>query len=67
VKHHHFDLVHAAYLEDAVVREFIGRENPSALREIAERLAEAIARGLWVPRSNSARALLAELAGRETA
>jgi cobaltochelatase CobN len=67
VKHHHFDLVHAAYLEDAVVREFIARENPPALREIAERLAEAIARGLWVPRSNSARALLAELAGRETA
>ncbi len=67
VKHHHFDLVHAAYLEDAAVREFIGRENPPALREIAERLAEAIARGLWVPRSNSARALLAELAGRETA
>jgi cobaltochelatase CobN len=67
VRHHHFDLVHAAYLEDATVREFIGRENPPALREIAERLAEAIARGLWVPRSNSARALLAELAGRETA
>ena len=27
-----------------------------ALAEIAERLVEAIERGLWVPRSNSARA-----------
>jgi cobaltochelatase CobN len=31
------------------------------LREIAERLNEAIERGLWTPRSNSARALIDKL------
>jgi cobaltochelatase CobN len=31
------------------------------MREIAERLAEAIDRGLWTPRSNSARALIDRL------
>ncbi|MEM9231426.1 MAG: cobaltochelatase subunit CobN [Pseudomonadota bacterium] len=61
VRGHHFDLVHAAYLEDIETRDFIGTHNPAALREIAERLAEAIDRGLWVPRSNSARALLEAL------
>ncbi len=62
VKNHHFDLVHAAFLEDDDTRLFIANHNAPALREIAERLNEAIARGLWVPKSNSARALLAELA-----
>ena len=37
--------------------------NPAALREIAERLLEAEQRGLWQPRSNSARAMLDALAG----
>ena len=58
MKNHHFDLVHAAYLEDDDTRDFIETHNPSALREIADRLDEAISRGLWTPRSNSARALL---------
>lgn len=58
VKNHHFDLVHAAYLEDDDTRLFIEKHNENALREIAERLAEAIDRGLWSPRSNSARALI---------
>ena len=58
VKGHHFDLVHAAFLEDEDTREFIGQHNAPALREIAERLAEAIKRGLWSPRSNSARGLI---------
>ncbi|MEM7613721.1 MAG: cobaltochelatase subunit CobN, partial [Pseudomonadota bacterium] len=61
VKGHHFDLVHAAYLEDAETRAFIAEHNPAALREMAERLSEAIDRDLWVPKSNSARALLADL------
>ena len=55
VKSRHFDLVEAAFLEDDATREFIAESNPSALREIAERLQEAIDRGLWTPRSNSAR------------
>ena len=56
VKNHHFDLVEAAFLEDDATREFIATHNAAALREIAQRFDEAIARGLWTPRSNSARA-----------
>jgi cobaltochelatase CobN len=61
VRGHHFDLVHQAFLEDDDTREFIAENNAPALREMAERLNEAIERGLWVPKSNSARARLAEL------
>ncbi|WP_298258865.1 cobaltochelatase subunit CobN [uncultured Litoreibacter sp.] len=60
-KSHHFDLVHQAYIEDDDTRDFIEEHNPTALREMAERLNEAIERGLWVPRSNSARALIDSL------
>ncbi|MBZ8117320.1 cobaltochelatase subunit CobN [Roseovarius sp. LXJ103] len=56
VRGHHFDLVEAAFLEDDDTRDFIADHNAPALREIAERLHEAIDRGLWTPRSNSARA-----------
>ncbi len=52
----HFDLCYEAYVEDDDTRTFIGEANPAALREIAERFREAIDRGLWHPRSNSARA-----------
>jgi len=58
---HHFDLVEAAFLEDDENREFIAEANAPALREIAERLHEAIERGLWTPRSNSARARIESL------
>ena len=61
VKSHHFDLVHAAFLEDDDTRDFIETHNAPALREIAQRLEEAIERGLWTPKSNSARALLSHL------
>ena len=61
VKTHHFDLVHAAFVEDDDTREFIENHNAPALREIADRLLEAIDRGLWIPKSNSARATLEEL------
>ncbi|WP_138424530.1 cobaltochelatase subunit CobN [Maritimibacter alexandrii] len=62
VKSHHFDLVHAAFLEDEDTRAFIERHNAPALAEIAQRLSEAMERGLWTPRSNSARALVEALA-----
>ena len=55
VRNHHFDLVEAAFLDDDDTRDFIADHNAPALREIAERLQEAIDRGLWTPRSNSAR------------
>lgn len=61
VKSHHFDLVQAAVLEDDRVREFIRDTNPAALREIAQRMLEALDRDMWQPRSNTARALLEEL------
>ncbi len=61
VKSHHFDAVHAAFIDDDDTRQFIEDHNAPALREIAERLEEAIDRGLWMPRSNSARAMLERL------
>ncbi|OUS04514.1 cobaltochelatase subunit CobN [Rhodobacterales bacterium 52_120_T64] len=66
VKNHHFDLVHAAFIEDDETREFIEDANPAALREMAEKFQEAIDRGLWQPRSNSAKVRLAELLGTKT-
>ncbi|MEM8554887.1 MAG: cobaltochelatase subunit CobN [Pseudomonadota bacterium] len=63
VKGHHFDLVYEAYLADDTVRDFISEANAPALREMAERFEEAIDRGMWVPRSNSARARLAAITG----
>ena len=62
---HHFDAVYEAYLADERVRGFLTDNNPAAAREIAERLLEAEARGLWRPRSNSAHPHLAALAARE--
>jgi cobaltochelatase CobN len=61
VRDHHFDAVHAAFIEDDAVRSFMAQANPAALRETAARLAEALERGLWKPRSNSAGILLAQL------
>ena len=61
VADHHFDAVFDAYLEDPEVRAFIADNNPAALREMAARLSEAIERGLWRPRSNSAHVMLSEL------
>jgi cobaltochelatase CobN len=58
---HHFDQLFAAYLEDPKVRGFMAKVNPSALRETALRFEEAVRRGLWAPRSNSAVNLIAEL------
>lgn len=53
VRDHHFDLVFDAYLEDSEVLAFLERENPAALRELSDRLREAIDRGLWQPRRNT--------------
>jgi cobaltochelatase CobN len=67
VKHHHFEQLYDAYLEDEAVRDFIAENNPPALREIAARFCEAIDRGLWAPRRNSAYQELQRLAGRMAA
>ena len=63
VENHHFDAVHAAFMEDESVLEFLERKNPDALREMAERFLEAQERGLWRPRSNSASGTLRTIAG----
>jgi cobaltochelatase CobN len=42
-----YERVTAAYVADAEVRRFFGESNPWALRSIAERLLEAVERGLW--------------------
>ncbi len=49
---HHFDLVFDAYLGDDEVRAFLADNNPAALREMAEKLREALDRGLWRPKRN---------------
>ncbi|MGX5720670.1 cobaltochelatase subunit CobN [Shinella zoogloeoides] len=55
VKDHHFEAAYQAYVQDPRVRDFLAEKNPAVLAEMAARFAEAIDRGLWTPRSNSAR------------
>jgi cobaltochelatase CobN len=55
VKSHHFDLAYQAFVADDAVRDFIEKSNPAALREMAERFLEAMERGLWTAKSNSAK------------
>jgi cobaltochelatase CobN len=62
VRDHHFQQVFDAYLTDEAVRQFIADKNPDALREMALRFEEAIKRGLWTPKSNSAQFLIADIA-----
>jgi cobaltochelatase CobN len=57
-----FDRMHEAYVEDEEVGAFLDKHNPAAGRAIRARLAEAIRRGLWQPRRNSASRLLDEAA-----
>lgn len=63
VRSHHFDQLFGAFLDDQTVRAFIAATNPAALVEMADRFQEAIDRGLWQPRSNSAAALIDALRG----
>ena len=62
-----YEQVTAAYVADPEVRKFFEASNPSALRDIAERLLEAAARGLWEAPSDEAlhtlRAALVEAEG----
>jgi cobaltochelatase CobN len=61
VSDRHFDALFDAYLGDEQVRAFMAASNPAALRETAERFAEAVRRRLWQPSRNSALPLLDEL------
>jgi cobaltochelatase CobN len=51
----HFEALYDAYLADDRVRGFMAQHNPAALTETSSRFLEAIDRGLWRPRRNSAR------------
>jgi cobaltochelatase CobN len=59
----HFEALYEAYLADEAVRQFMARHNPAALAETSRRFAEAIDRGLWRPRRNSAREGLSAWSG----
>ncbi|MBV9863692.1 MAG: cobaltochelatase subunit CobN [Alphaproteobacteria bacterium] len=56
----HFEALYDAYLADDAVRGFMAEHNPAALAETASRFREAIERGLWRPRRNSAGEELAQ-------
>ncbi|SCB56311.1 cobaltochelatase CobN [Rhizobium aethiopicum] len=58
---HHFEAVYQAFVADPAVRSFMIEKNRAAFDEMRERLSEAIDRGLWTPRSNSARFDLAAM------
>ncbi|WP_373237272.1 cobaltochelatase subunit CobN [Cohaesibacter celericrescens] len=51
---HHFDQLYEAYLEDKTVSDFLKDKNKPAYDDMVDRFIEAIDRGLWAPRSNSA-------------
>jgi cobaltochelatase CobN len=59
----HFEALYDAYLADDAVRGFMAEHNPAALAEASRRFLEAIERGLWRPRSNSAREVLTQWSG----
>jgi cobaltochelatase CobN len=50
----HFEALYDAYLADETVRNFMAEHNPAALADTSRRFLEAIDRGLWRPRRNSA-------------
>ncbi len=47
VNDHQYAMVADAYLHDDATREFMQRHNPLALRNVGERLLEAMRRGMW--------------------
>ncbi|MEM5491551.1 cobaltochelatase subunit CobN [Hoeflea sp. AS16] len=66
VRDAHFDAVYQAYLMDEETLAFLREKNPDALKEMAAKFEEAIERGLWTPKSNSAKFALAEVSGGDT-
>jgi cobaltochelatase CobN len=60
----HFDALYEAYLTDDAVRGFMAEHNPAALADTCRRFSEAIDRGLWRPRRNSARESLTRWSGK---
>jgi cobaltochelatase CobN len=65
VGNHHFEALYDAYIADDTVRDFLARNNDAALADIADRFREAVDRGLWTPKSNSAMVMLSEFSRRD--
>jgi cobaltochelatase CobN len=63
VRDAHFDAVYQAYLMDEETLAFLRDKNPDALKEMAAKFEEAIERGLWTPKSNSAKFALGDITG----
>lgn len=62
VKTHHFDLAFEAFVLDPETRDFIHTNNPHGFDELKQKFKDAIERGFWTPKSNSA---YAELQGNQ--
>lgn len=60
VKTHHFDLAFEAFVLDEAVKDFIKTNNPHGYDELRTKFRDAIDRGFWTPKSNSAYAVLEE-------
>ncbi len=60
VKTHHFDLAFTAFVQDDEVKSFIQNNNPHGYDELIAKFREAMTRGFWTPKSNSAYAELEE-------
>jgi cobaltochelatase CobN len=58
---HQFDLLFDATIGNDTVRTFLTTANPAAAIAIGERFEEAIRRGLWTTRRNSAAAIMTSL------
>lgn len=58
---HHFEMLFEAYLVDPETRTFLEDNNPDALTELSTRFLDAIERGFWQPRRNSAYSYLISL------
>jgi len=56
-----YERVTEAYVGDGARRKFFAESNPWALRAIAERLLEAVERGLWQPSPESLSTLRAAI------
>jgi cobaltochelatase CobN len=61
VDSYQFDLLFDATIGDETVRIFLRGANPAAADAIAERFDEAIRRGFWTTRRNSAASILTNM------
>jgi cobaltochelatase CobN len=56
-----YEQVAKSYLLDAAMQDFFARSNPWAMKDIAERLLEAIQRGMWAAPEDATRAAIEQI------